>query len=164
MSRTRSTSGWRTGNGARTCRQSIAGAQYVELEWNFSEWAVGFVRRGSTYRAVHVTTETRAQRTPTGVGAGTFWLKLVKAYPGGVCTFTDRALEYLVPHRGGTQTIFSLHGWPPRAGYYGITLKTYFVIAVAVRTPYEARPEFARDYPGRCKAGYQSMPIPVRRG
>jgi hypothetical protein len=148
-------------------RETISGAPYVELGWNFSEWSVGFVRRGSTYRAVHVTTEQRAQRTTTGIGPGTFWLKLVKAYPGGVCTFnfTGRsgALEYLVPHKGGTQTIFLLHAWPPRSGSYGVSQKTYFVISVAVRTLYQARPEFARDYPYRCKSGYQSTPLPRSR-
>jgi hypothetical protein len=147
-------------------RETINGAPYIELGWNFSEWAVGFVRRGSTYRAVHVTTAQHAQRTTTGVGPGTFWLKLVKAYPGGVCTFTEGptgGLEYLVPHRGGTQTIFLLHAWPPRSGYYGVTQKTFFVISVAVRTPYQARPEFAREYPGRCRSGYQSTPLPTRR-
>lgn len=148
-------------------RETIGGAQYVELGWNFSEWSVGFVRRGPTYRAVHVTTAQRAQRTPAGVGPGTFWLKLVKAHPGGVCTFADGprggSLEYLVPRRGGTQTIFVLHEWPPRAGYYGIPVKTYSVISVVVRTLYEPRPEFARDYPGRCRAGYQSTPLPTRR-
>jgi hypothetical protein len=144
-------------------RETIGGAPYVELGWNFSEWSVGFVRRGSTYRAVHVTTAQRAQRTPAGIGPGTFWLKLVKAHPGGVCTFTygpTGGLEYLVPHKGGTQTLFLLHGWPARAGYYGIPLKTYFVISVAIRQPYKALPEFARDWPGRCKAGFQSTPIP----
>jgi hypothetical protein len=147
-------------------RETIGGTPYVELGWNFSEWSVGFVRRGSTYRAVHVTTAQHAQRTTTGVGPGTFWLKLVKAYTGGVCTFafgSTGGLEYLVPHKGGTQTIFLLHAWPPRSGYYGITQKTYFVISVAVRTPYQARPEFARDYPYRCRSGYQSTPLPIHK-
>jgi hypothetical protein len=147
-------------------RETIGGTPYVELGWNFSEWSVGFVRRGSTYRAVHVTTAQHEQRTTTGVGPGTFWLKLVKAYPGGVCTFafgSTGGLEYLVPHKGGTQTIFLLHAWPPRSGYYGITQKTYFVISVAVRTPYQARPEFARDYPYRCRSGYQSTPLPIHK-
>jgi hypothetical protein len=144
-------------------RETIGGAPYVELGWNFSEWAVGFVRSGPTYRVVHVTTALRAQRTPAGIGPGSFWLKLVKAHPGGACTFTyglTGGLEYLIPHRGGTQTLFVLHDWPPRAGSYGVPLKTYFIISVAVRRPYQALPEFARDWPGRCEAGYQSTPRP----
>jgi hypothetical protein len=144
-------------------REMINGSEYLELGWNFSAWAVGFVRRGSTYHAVHVTTALRAQRTATGIGPGTFWLKLVKGYPGGVCTFRQEppyGLEYLVPHRGGTQTIFNLKPWPSRTGSYGVTQKTFWVVSVAVRTPYEPRLEFARDYPYRCREGWQSAPIP----
>ena len=145
-------------------RETVNGSDYLELGWNFSAWAVGFVRHGSTYRAVHVTTALRAQRTTTGIGPGAFWLKLARAYPGGVCTFlltgSSGGLEYLVPHRGGTQTIFFLKPWPPESGQYGVTQKTYSVISVAVRTPYEARPEFARDYPYRCREGWQSTPLP----
>jgi hypothetical protein len=147
-------------------RETINGSEYLELGWNFSAWAVGFARHGSTYHAVHVTTALHAQRTTTGVGPGTFWLTLVKAYPGGACTFTygpTGGLEYLVPHKGGTQTIFLLHGWPPRAGSYGIPLKTYSVISVGVRVPYQPLPEFARDWPGRCKAGYESTPRPTQK-
>ena len=79
-------------------------------------------------------------------GPGSFWLKVAKAYPGGACTFTDvpqtgsaayGVLEYLVAHKGGTQTLFTLHAYPPRA-YYGAAAKTFFVVSVAVRTRYEA--------------------------
>jgi hypothetical protein len=137
-------------------RETINGAQYVELSWTFDSWTVGFLRN----RVVQVGTVLHSQRTTSRIGAGTFWLKLVKAFPGGVCTFGERWLEYLVPHRGGTQTIFFLKVWPPRAGYYGITAKTFFVLSVAVRTPYQARPEFARDYPHRCAPGWQTAPLP----
>jgi hypothetical protein len=136
---------------------------YTELGWNFSSWTVR-LRDG---RAVEVGTALQSQRTTKRVGPGTFWLKLVKAYPGGACTFTDAPpgfggyspLEYLVPHKGGTQTLFTLHAWPPRA-YYASTAKTFFVVSVAVRTRYEALPEFARDFPYRCRDGWQSTPLP----
>jgi hypothetical protein len=141
-----------------------SGSSYTELGWNFSSWSVRL--RGG--RAVEVGTLLRSQRTTKRVGPGTFWLKLVKAYPGGACTFTDvppvgsaayGVLEYLVAHKGGTQTLFTLHAWPPRA-YYGAAAKTFFVVSVAVRTRYEALPEFARDYPTRCRDGWQSTPLP----
>ncbi len=98
---------------------------------------------------------------------GTLWLKLVKAYPGGACTFADvqtsldGILEYLVAHKGGTQTLFTLHPWPPRA-CYGASPKT-FVTSVAVRTHYQAQPEFARDYAYRCRDGWKSTPLPQQR-
>ncbi len=142
-------------------QQTISGAQYVELGWNFDSWTVGFLRN----HVVQVGTELRSQRTTSRIGPGTFWLKLVKAYPGGVCTFGEHALEYLVPHGGGTQTIFFLDVWPPRAGtYYGSPPpKTFFVRSATVRTPYKALPEFAHDYPDRCKPGWQTAPLPKFR-
>jgi hypothetical protein len=139
-------------------------SSYTELGWNFSSWSVRL--RGG--RAVEVGTILHSQRTTKRVGTGTFWLKLVKAYPGGACTFTDvppagsaayGVLEYLVAHKGGTQTLFTLHAWPPRA-YYGAAAKTFFVVSVAVRTRYETLPEFARDYATRCRDGWQSTPLP----
>jgi hypothetical protein len=140
------------------------GSSYTELGWNFSSWTVRF-RDG---RAVEVGTALRGQRTTKRVGPGTLWLKLVKAYPGGACTFTgvttsaDGVLEYLVAHKGGTQTLFTLHPWPARA-YYGASPKTFFVVSVAVRTHYETQPEFARDYAYRCRDGWQSTPLPRQR-
>ena len=57
-----------------------------------------------------VSTTVHAQRTTTGAGPGAPWLEVVHAYPGGRCTFNFVnyfwRLEYLVPHRGGTQTLF----------------------------------------------------------
>ncbi len=134
---------------------------YTELAWNFASWTAGFEHG----RVVQVGTTLRTQRTTARIGPGTFWLKLVKAFPGGLCTFLFEqpyGLEYLVPHKGGTQTIFLLHAWPPVGSHwYGYGQKTWFVINVAVRTPFQPRPEFARNYPGRCKAGYQKTPLPT---
>src|SRR3954453_7285505 len=58
---------------------------YTELGWNFSSWTVR-LREG---RAVEVGTALHNQRTTKRIGPGAFWLKLVKAYPGGACTFTN---------------------------------------------------------------------------
>jgi hypothetical protein len=141
-----------------------SGAAYTELGWNFSSWTV----RLKDGRAVEVGTALRNQQTPKRVGPGTLWPKLVKAYPGGACTFTgvdttlDGVLEYLVAHKGGTQTLFTLHPWPARA-YYGASPKTFFVVSVAVQTHYQAQPEFARDYPSRCRDGWKSAAVPQPR-
>jgi hypothetical protein len=43
------------------------------------------------------------------------------------------------------------------------TAKTFFVVSVAVRTRYEALPEFARDFPYRCRDGWQSTALPRSR-
>jgi len=136
---------------------------YTEYAWNFASWTVG-AERG---RVVQVSTTVHAQKTSKKVGPGTFWLKLVHAYPGGVCTFPAEGSwgggpEYLVPHKGGTQTIFFMRAWPTNVGRYGgpSSPTTYFVGSVQVRTPYKALPEFAPNYQFRCKAGWQSTPLP----
>jgi hypothetical protein len=119
---------------------------------------------------VQVGTSVRTQRTATGIGPGSFWLKLVKAYPGGACTFVadergslkrNGGLEYLVPHKGGTQTLFQLNFWPAQTPSSAPLPKTYAVVSVTVGTPYQPRPEFAPGYPFRCKSGYQSTPLPT---
>ncbi len=43
-------------------RATVGGAQYVELAWNFSSWAVDLVKVGGTFKAVQVATTLRAQR------------------------------------------------------------------------------------------------------
>jgi hypothetical protein len=43
------------------------------------------------------------------------------------------------------------------------TAKTFFMVSVAVRTRYQALPQFARDFPYRCRDGWQSTPLPRQR-
>jgi hypothetical protein len=139
---------------------------YTEWAWNFATWTAGFEHG----HVVQVTTSVRAQKTSTRVGPGTFWLKLMRAYPHGVCAFPlegrwGAGPEYLVPHKGGTQTIFYLHQWPIDAGRYGAQpLQTYYVDSVRVRTPYEQLPEFSPTAFGRCKDGWGSTALPVPGG
>ena len=134
---------------------------YTELGWNFSSWTV----RIKDGRTVEVGTSLRNEKTSKKVGPGAFWQTLVRAYPGGACTFNnvdttlDGTLEYLVARKGGTQTLFTLHPWPVRA-YYGASPKTYFVTAVAVRTRYQAQPEFAGSYPYKCRDGWKTTKLP----
>src|SRR5262249_44363526 len=58
---------------------------YVELEWNFGTWIVDLVRVGQRYQTVEVSTALRTQRTASGLGPRTLWLKLVHKAPGGAC-------------------------------------------------------------------------------
>jgi len=146
-------------------RETIGGAEYVEFGWNLSTSSVGFLKQGSRYRAVRVGTTLASQRTPSGVRPGTLWLKLVKAYPHGICTWqwwTPYGLEYLVPHKGGTQTLYTFrNSGPPPAmpgGYRRFV--TFAVAEVVVRTPYQALPEFAPKYKHRCREGWQTTPKP----
>jgi hypothetical protein len=146
-------------------RATYDGKQYVELGWNFGSWSVAFGRTGSTLRVVQVSTTLRSQKTPARVGMGTQWRPLVRAYPGGVCAFgnsiglpqdgvMDRYgsfLEYLVPHSGGTQTIFMLKLGDDHR---------YRVFEAHVRKPFTALGEFGRDSPFRCRPGWEITDVP----
>ena len=106
----------------------------------------------------------RTQRTAARIGPGRHWLDVVRAYPGGRCTFLYNALagplgpEYLVPHTRGTQTLFTFRLWPHQNDPF--TSKTYEVTEVIVRSGYQLLPEFAAGYRYRCDAGWQTKPKP----
>ena len=133
---------------------------YTELGWNFSSLTVGF-QRG---RAVLVSTTLRTQKASSGAGPGALWPRVVHAYPGGRCTFNFVnyfwRLEYLVPHRGSSQTVFSL-----REVYdeQKAKLTGYQVVEATVRTPYRPLPEFAPGWGDRCADGWSKTAIPERR-
>jgi hypothetical protein len=138
--------------------------EYVELGWNFSSWTVGF-KRG---RAVQISTAVTRQRTTKGIGPGTAWLKLVHTYPGGSCTharslgssgWPPQVVEYLVTSKGGTQTVYILHPWPP-SSFYGPSATTARVSEVYVRRPFRRLPEFAPDWDYRCAEGWQRRALP----
>ena len=130
---------------------------YLELGWNFASWSVGFEKG----RAVLVSTTVHGQRTSTGAGPGADWPKVVHAYPGGRCTFNFvnyfwRA-EYLVPHAGGSQTLFLFRDVYDRTK--GRT--TGWVVSEAtVRTPYQPLPEFQTGWRDGCATGWKQDAIP----
>jgi hypothetical protein len=52
-------------------RRDARGLRYVELQWDYGWWLVGFMRRGNAeFRAVRIGTVARAQRTPERLGVG----------------------------------------------------------------------------------------------
>lgn len=121
------------GDGIVDSRDTIAGHSYLQLGWNFDSWSVGFVLDRGRYHAVRIGTTMARQRTPSGVGPRTTWLKLVKTLPHGICTFRwtpPYGLEYLVPAKGGTQLLFTFRSVPPHRYY----VHTYVVDEVVVRT------------------------------
>ncbi len=107
---------------------------------------------------MQVAVSVASQKTPSGVGPGSTWRRLVHAYPHGVCTTVPYgfwgAVEYLVPHKGGTQTIY-LVDWPKRAGP-----ARWRVIEVRVRTPFRRLPEFGPDWPGHCAKNWRTGDAP----
>jgi hypothetical protein len=134
---------------------------HLSVGWGFGEWTVDFVGG----RIVQVATTLAAQRTTTHVGVGTSWRKLVRAYPHGVCAVNNDVthmvgwVEYLVPHKGGTQTIYMLKqpsvNWqnPGPAGGWRVN-------EVHVRTPWERLPEFGPAWQLHCKSDWRTSDAP----
>jgi hypothetical protein len=153
-------------------RATIAATEYVELAWNFATWTVAFAQTRSGLRVVQVGTTAHGQRTPTRIGIGTLWRPLVRAYPHGLCAFgnslglpkptPDRFrmgvyLEYLVPHAGGTQTIYVLQD------VFSEKLQQvngYRVLEVHVRSAFVPLEEFKPDSRSRCRTGWEDTDVP----
>ena len=136
-------------------------ANYLELGWNFGSWEVAFVAKGGTYHVVRVATTLRSQRTSKGVGPGASWPKVVRAYPGGRCTFTFAGgiyvPEYLVAHAGGTQSLYTFHDiWNEQKQ----EVTGDWVVEVHVRTPYVSLPEFAPNWRDQCAPGWANANVP----
>jgi hypothetical protein len=102
-----------------------ARGRYLELEWELpgrrawepEVWSVGFRswRRGAPLRVVRVSTGTRAQRTPQGLGVGSRPRQIVRAYPNATCVSRADSMPYrhdwiVVEARGG-MTAFNLRKW-----------------------------------------------------
>jgi hypothetical protein len=131
-------------------------ATSVELAWDFGSWTVTFSRS----RAVQVAVTVPRQKTPAGVGPGSTWHELVVAYPNGVCTANSSLAhgglaEYLVAHRGGTQTIYYVR--QPRRSSPGTP---WYVAEVRVRTPWMRLPEFAPSWTAHCGRNWRTTVSP----
>lgn len=132
-------------------------ASSVELAWNFASWAVTLIGN----RAVQIAVTAPSQKTPSGAGPGSTWRQLVRAYPHGVCTTAPYSLlgvvEYLVPHKGGTQTIYLL---PFRRS---VAAGPWRVSEVRVRTPFKRLPEFGPGWQGGqgCRKDWRTADSPV---
>jgi hypothetical protein len=66
-------------------RAPVAGTTYLEYDWDFASWSVGFVQRGGSLRVSQVGTSLHAQRTTSGVGVGSTFKAVARAYPQAVC-------------------------------------------------------------------------------
>jgi hypothetical protein len=149
------------GDGLVDDRNTIAGHSYLELGWNFDSWSVGFLLQKGRYRAVRIGTTQARQRMTNGIGPGTHWLKLVRAYPHGLCSWFWSGPEagpgYLLPRKDGTQMLFTFRKWPDPQS---VSYTTYAVVQVVVRTVYRPLPEFAPGYEHRCRDGWQMTQVP----
>jgi hypothetical protein len=134
----------------------------TELAWDFGSWSVTLVGN----RVAEVAITLRGQKTPAGIGPGSSWKRVRTAYPGGACTAVpipastvEVRNEYLVAHKGGTQTIY--FGASHEAFYQGKTNdKEWRVTEVHVRKPYVRLPEFAPDWQHHCRADWRTADSP----
>ncbi len=139
--------------------QNAQEGAYTEFAWDFATWTVGFEHG----RAVQIATTLASQRTKQGIGVGTTWRALMRAYPGGRCTWNiqgtpsiPRAFwpEYLVGRRGGSQTLYVFK--PVVNG------ATPVVDEVVVRTNFRPLREFQPNW-FRCTRDWRHARIPPVR-
>jgi len=78
---------------------------YVELDWNYGVWTVGFVGREGDYRVVKIATTTRRERTAKGNAVGSRARRLVAEFPRGVCRTGSDA-----DRRGSRTRLELVHG------------------------------------------------------
>jgi len=127
---------------------------YTEFAWDFATWTVGF-RRG---RAVQISNGLRNQRTKLGIGVGSSWQAVMRAYPGGACGMninnpqTAMWPEYLVGHRGGSQTMYVFTTLDPTV--------PVVVREVIVRTTFRPLPEFASTWGIHCTGDWRHAQRP----
>ena len=111
------------------------GYVYLELDWDFGWWTVGFMRRGKgLFKAVLVGTSQRAQRTSQGFGLGTFKHELQRRLDARCRTVVNargvpRQRECVHGDTGRSQTVFLLEN------YIGRGEKSPRVRNVEVRDP-----------------------------
>jgi hypothetical protein len=127
---------------------------YTEFAWEFASWTVGFEHG----HAVQISTSRAGQRTKKGIGFGSTWQAVVRAYPGGRCTWnahpdfntpTQEWPEYLVGHRGGSQTLYLFK-----------RNAALVVNEVVVRTTLRALPEFAPGWVAACSGDWRHGSYP----
>jgi hypothetical protein len=139
--------------------QNVRGRRHVEYGWDYSRWTATFEQRGRTLRVVEVATVVPSQKTAKLIGPGSTWRELVRAYPNGICTINNDTwgrAEYLVPHSGGTQTIYFVRQPRERALLGG----AWHVQEVHVRRPWMQLPEFAPSWNARCANDWRTAERP----
>jgi hypothetical protein len=93
------------------------GQRYVERQWGYGEWSVGFQGLRGRMRVVMVGTTLRSQRTPARLGIGSRIRDIVRVHPRATCsgwaglgTNSSKETWIVVRHPSGTQTVFAAVG------------------------------------------------------
>lgn len=153
-------------------RSKVAGMSYVDLGWEFGSWSVGVLEQKGTWRAAQVATTLRGQRTPEGIGVGSSFKAVVRAYPQAIC------VRYY-PTMGSTVA----QGWGAGQRYAQTALVVandrkqmaflvrsaskfydpyapYYVYDVVVRTSVPGAVDF--EPKSRCDEGWQQRGLPYK--
>lgn len=112
----------------------VSGGEYVELQWAYSRWTVGFRSRSGTRHAVRVATTVDRQRTRAGVGPGSRPRDVLRAFPRASCIHRELGQPWpgtwlVVTEPDGSTTGFSIYGRMD----YGDVRPNRFVIEVVVQ-------------------------------
>jgi SmpA / OmlA family len=128
------------------------GRSYVEHDWDYARWTVGYEGRPGRLKVVRVGTNQRTQRTPKSIGVGSRPGAIVRAYPNAQCA--DRYRNYRWDFVGRYVTVRAPNGrltsFLVATPYYGQD-RTHRVIEVMVTTHPRLRGE--RDWP--CAADWR---------
>jgi hypothetical protein len=154
-------------------RRNVAGTQYVEYGWNFSTWSVGFLQSGATLKATQVATTLRGQRTSDGIGVGSTFKAVARAYPRAICASYYPSMGSIATTQPGNGS----RGYGPAIVVakdrkqmafmvtnpdLGLAVKTkpWYVNEVVVRNSVPGAVDFVPD--GRCQPGWQQRGAPYR--
>jgi len=86
------------------------GMTYLELDWHYARWTVGFLGKPGEQRAVKVATMLRSHRTREGLGVGSTFREVARKLPGVRCARRKPGNILTVRSGSGVRTIFLLAG------------------------------------------------------
>ncbi len=95
-------------------RKMIRGQPYVEFEYQFGAWMVGFYGRKGNRRVVLVLTGLKRHRTPEGLGVGSSGTQVRRSVRGlreRTCNNPNVWINWYV-RRGDTELVFHPGGHP----------------------------------------------------
>jgi len=157
-------------------RTTVGGRSYVDRGWEFGGWSVGFLKQNGTYRAAQVATTLRGEKTHEGIGVGSSFKAVVRAYPQAICvgyytTMGSIATVASLGHfgQGERQAHTAIVVANDRkqmaflvkstSKYYDLT-KPWYVFGVVVRNSVPGAVDFAPKT--RCEEGWQQRGLPYK--
>jgi hypothetical protein len=153
-------------------RANVGGMAYVDRGWEFGSWSVGFLRHDKTQQVAQIATTLRGEKTRKGIGVGSLFKAVVRAYPQAICVGYYTTMGGSVPtgfgagQRGSAvalvvakdrlQMSFLVQS---TSKYYDPT-KPWYVYEVIVRHSVPSAVDFVPK--SRCDEGWQGRGQPYR--